>query len=272
MKSKAFSAAWVCVSLLLSAELHADTSQPWEFRASIYGYFPTLDGQTRLSTSDDDSDVDVDASDYLNALEFAFMASLEAQKGQWGLLTDYIYLDFQSDKSNTRKLSFSGPGGIISLPASVTADADLGLTGWNWLLVATYAPVDREDYRLQMLGGLRAINLKASFDWDLSGSLGSLPPATRSGSSSEESTWWNGVIGVRGETRLGESHWYLPYYADIGTGEAEFTWQAMLGLGYRFDWGQVTAAYRHLDYNFGDDDFIEDLSFSGPAIAASFFW
>ncbi|NVK42275.1 MAG: hypothetical protein HWE39_13620 [Oceanospirillaceae bacterium] len=271
MKAKLPLPAWLCVPLLLSADLQADTAQPWQFRASVYGYFPSLDGQTRMPVADDGSEIGIDASDYLDALEFAFMASLEAQKGQWGLLTDYIYLDFQADKSNTRELSFSGPAGNISLPASVTADADMGLTGWNWLLAATYAAVDKEDDRLQLLGGLRAINLEASIDWELAGALGALPAATRSGSSTEESTWWNTVVGARGETRLGASQWYVPYYADIGSGEADFTWQAMIGLGHRFEWGQVTAMYRHLEYDFGDD-FIEELSFSGPAIAATFLW
>ena len=32
--------------------------------------------------------------------------------------------------------------------------------------------------------------------------------------------------------------WFVPYYADIGTGQSDFTWQAIGGIGYAFSGGR----------------------------------
>jgi hypothetical protein len=44
----------------------------------------------------------------------------------------------------------------------------------------------------------------------------------------------------------------VPYYLDVGTGESDFTWQAMTGLGYSWKSVDVNAAWRYLDYDVGD--------------------
>jgi hypothetical protein len=66
------------------------------------------------------------------------------------------------------------------------------------------------------------------------------------------------------------SNWFIPYYADVGTGDSNLTWQAMLGLGYRFDWGHVTLAYRALGYDFNKDN--TDLTLYGPGLGVGFRW
>jgi hypothetical protein len=43
----------------------------------------------------------------------------------------------------------------------------------------------------------------------------------------------------------------VPWYFDCGAGDSRYTWQVMAGAGYRFGWGDVSVAYRHLDYKFG---------------------
>ena len=44
----------------------------------------------------------------------------------------------------------------------------------------------------------------------------------------------------------------------------------MLGVAYSFGWVDVTLAYRDLYYDQKDDKFIQDLRFSGPALAVTF--
>jgi hypothetical protein len=46
----------------------------------------------------------------------------------------------------------------------------------------------------------------------------------------------------------------------------------MVGIGYRFRWGEMLAAWRYLDYNMKSGKAIEDLNFNGPGIAAIFHW
>jgi hypothetical protein len=62
----------------------------------------------------------------------------------------------------------------------------------------------------------------------------------------------------------------LPPPASAGTGESELTWQASAGIAYRFNWGDVSLLYRHLAWEFGSGDRLNDISGSGPLLAAKF--
>jgi opacity protein-like surface antigen len=61
-------------------------------------------------------------------------------------------------------------------------------------------------------------------------------------------------------------------FSDIGTGDSDFTWQAMAGLGYQFNWGDVVLTYRYLDYDLGSASSVTDPKFSGVMLGASFSW
>jgi hypothetical protein len=50
---------------------------------------------------------------------------------------------------------------------------------------------------------------------------------------------WDGVVGLQGDIGLPKS-FFIPYYVDIGTGQSDFTWQAILGVGYKPRWGEIT--------------------------------
>jgi hypothetical protein len=78
---------------------------------------------------------------------------------------------------------------------------------------------------------------------------------------------------VRGRLAFGTNReWFVPYYVDVGTGNSDFTWQAIGGLGYAFKWGDVIAAWRYLDYNMKSGSRIESMNFNGPAVAVAFHW
>ena len=78
--------------------------------------------------------------------------------------------------------------------------------------------------------------------------------------------FWDGVIGIRGKSPLG-GNWDVRYYADVGAGSSQSTWQALGGIGYRFSWGDAVLSYRHLAYKMDSDRPISDMSFSGPQFA-----
>ena len=60
----------------------------------------------------------------------------------------------------------------------------------------------------------------------------------------------------------------------FGIGEGRFGQMLLLtpviGLGYQFSWGAVSAGYRVLDYNFKSGGKVQDLSASGPEVAFTF--
>ena len=248
------------------------TAGDWKFRAQVYGWFPTVSSETTFPASSGGGSTKLDAGDYLDSLRFAFMGTFEARKGKFGLLTDYIYLDFDAEKGSSRDLSFSGPLGLVSFPADTSASVDLRLRGWAWGLAGTYALVEKPNYEMQLLGGVRLLKIDTTVDWTLRGNIAALPQFTRAGAYTTKDDVWDVIVGAKGTLKLGDGKWFVPYYVDVGTGQSDLTWQAMGGIGYSFSWGEVLGAYRHLDYRFGQDTGMKALSFSGPAIAVGFRW
>jgi hypothetical protein len=147
------------------------------------------------------------------------------------------------------------------------------LKGGLWELAGSYAAVDGNIVSLDVLGGFRYFSIRASSDWRLTATVsgpggGQSFPA--SGSISQGVDLWDGIVGVRGQIRLGRSNWSLPYYLDIGTGSSDFTWQGMAGIAYGFRWGGVQLVYRHLYYDQKDDNLLQNMRFSGPALGITF--
>ncbi len=267
----ALAAVWVAPNVAL-AESSGD---PWQFRAQLYLWLPSIDGETNFPPSAGGVGASVDLGDYFNLdnLQSTFMGTFEARKGRWGMLTDVLYLDFDENKSGTRDLVLStGPGGRIEIPIGAAADVGLRLRGWEWTLGGTYTAIQTPQHELQVLGGFRYLKVDTTLDWRLSGAIGSLPPQSTAGDLTVNPDYWDAIIGVRGRVSLGQSKWFVPYYVDIGTGESDLTWQAVAGIGYTFRWGELLAAYRNVDYNFASGSPIERLTFTGPAVSVAFRW
>jgi hypothetical protein len=211
-------------------------------------------------------DVDVNPNGYLHDLQFAGMVTGVARKGDWGILYDVIYMDLASLTSSVRTVR--GPGGEVVLPIDVGVNS--GLRSLIATLAASYTVSRSETTTLDVLGGVRYAGLKNSVDWNLSGPVDIFP---RSGSASENANLVDGIVGVYGRVRLGDDgKWSLPYYADIGVGNSNWTWQAYVGLSYAFGWGDVLFAYRNLSYSMNGDKAIQDLRLTGPAIGFTFRW
>jgi hypothetical protein len=80
---------------------------------------------------------------------------------------------------------------------------------------------------------------------------------------------WDGIVGLKGSVNLSK-RWFVPYYADIGTGDSDLTWQAMAGISYRAaHWADIALTYRHLEWDLGSQ-LVDDLSFSGPMLGVIF--
>ncbi len=251
-------------TLYTPAAASESTSDEWTFTVAPYLWLPNINGTLKYQWPEDDSDADVGVgpADYLSHLDALLMLSGEARKGKWSFYSDVIFLDFNKNDSYLR--SFGGE--------TVSADIDLGtqtsLTGEEWLLVAGYAMADQPGATLDLIGGVRYLNIKASTSWTLSSPVGLLPPTGSLESRSDG--LWDAVIGVRGQMQLGHGNWFLPYYADIGSGDSSLTWQAMAGATYRWNWGDTGLVYRHLAYDMSDDGLVQDMEFSGPAVFVSF--
>jgi hypothetical protein len=245
----------------------ADT---WKFSITPYLWMPNINGTLNYSspTGGGSPSVEVGSDKILEALEAALMISGEVRKDRWLVFTDFIYLDFSSEGSSVKSINFGGSA--VSSSANVSTSSSL--RGTVWTLGAGYAALPGRPVTLDVFGGLRYAGLEPSTDWQLAVAVtgpGSGQTFPRTGSISQRTDLWNGIIGVKGLVWLGNSNWSIPYYLDIGTGSG-LTWQGMLGIAYSFSWIDVTLVYRHLYFDQGSDKLIQDMSFSGPALGVTF--
>jgi hypothetical protein len=253
----------------LPAAAESTSSDQWAFTLTPYLWLPTINGSLKYTLPNTIArpEVETGPNDYLSNLDFAMMISGEARKDKWSIFSDLIYLDFGNSDSHVK--SFGG--------THVNASVDLGtkssLSGGVWTLVGGYAAVQQPKATLDVIGGFRYLKLKASTDWTLSAVINdpvSGNSLATSGSISQNADLWDAIVGVRGRVKLGDGNWSMPYYADIGTGSSSQTWQAMVGVAYSWNWGDVGLVYRHLAYDMGDNKLLQNIEFSGPALGASF--
>lgn len=258
----------VVLGVLFLPLAQAQEAGAWRFSASVYGYLPSISGKTTFP-AEPGTGIEVDASKILDSLKMTFMGSLDVNNGRWGVFSDVIYLDLGNSKTNTRNFSIGDAG----VPAGTTADLRFDFKSWVWTVAGEYMLASEPHLTIGLMGGARMIDLKQTLEWDITGSLGPLSPAGRSGSSEVDATVWDAIVGVKGRYAFGDQRrWKLPFYLDIGTGESKMTWQAAAGIGYAFGWGEVNALYRYLDYDMKSGMKIKSIRFNGPMLGATFRW
>lgn len=257
------------LALAATGSAHAQAGDDWQFSAALYGYFPDISGTTTFPPRNGSSSATLDAQTILDNLKFTFMGTFEARKGRWGGFADVVYMDIGDTKQGVRDFSL-GHGRI---PGDVSATVGLDLKGWVGTLAGTYRMVGDESLVADALFGARWLDLRLKVNWSLAGNIGPVALPDHAGTSEVDASNVDAIIGVKGRTNFGDGHrWFVPYYLDIGTGQSRFTWQAYAGLGYAFDWGELLAAWRYIDYQMKSGDAIEDMSFNGPAVAVVFRW
>lgn len=160
--------------------------QDCEFTTNLYGWYASIGGESATG-----SNIDIDASDTIDALDFGLMSVFELRKGKWSLLTDVIYLDLDG-----------GGGGV-----------DVGPKGWIVTPVVGYNLIQQGDLTLDVVGGARYLWLEGTVDLsDVGG------PRL-----SDQDHVWDGIVGLKSKVTLAEN-WYMPFYLDIGAGQSDLTW------------------------------------------------
>jgi len=237
-----------------AAKNTADTIDKWQYEFTIYGWLPSLDGTLKYVPPGSDSNVSLDVSDLLDSLNFVFMGTFVAQKNKLSYAVDLIYMDVSNSTGTTINI---GPG--EGLPVGVSAG--LGLKTWVVTGHVGYDVKQTDKARMAVIGGVRYLDLSADLDY----TIGATPPVYLSGSDD----FWDVIVGFKGGIMLNEN-WYIPFYADIGTGQSNLTWQLYAGIGYNFSWGDIRLAYRYLEYDQDDDKLVQDLKLYGPLLGIGF--
>jgi hypothetical protein len=249
-----------CWAGTAAAATTAGTDNTWQYELTIYGWLPSIDGTLKYSVPPGSgSSVGVDASDILDSLNFVFMAAGEARYNKLSFGMDLIYMDVSNSK-NTSILV--GPAQDTTLSVA----AKLSLSTWLVTGIVGYDLIQSDENRLAVVGGLRYLSLDADTSLSINGPLPPTPPPAYLSKSDD---FWDGIVGIKGAFMLNKN-WYIPYYADIGAGDSQLTWQLYAAIGYMFHWGDIRLGYRYLEYDQDDDKFVQDLKFYGPVVGIGF--
>jgi hypothetical protein len=251
----------------------AADSGRWQFAVIPYVWMPNINGKTDASVpglrrldgllENANLSATLGPNDYLNNLNFAAMLAAEARQGNWSVFTDIVYMDLGNQKTKIRNIT-----GLRGRPLdTISRNTDTSFSSTLWTLGGGYTVARGRYGNLDVLAGFRYANITSKLTLQIVGSRDFLDGAYRV---SLDRTEWDGIVGAKGQILFPDTHWFVPYYFDVGTGSSNWTWQAMAGLGYRFDWGDVTLALRSLSYEFNDNN--ASLRLTGPALGVAFTW
>ncbi|MFZ1575515.1 MAG: hypothetical protein WAT36_09860 [Chromatiaceae bacterium] len=242
----------------------------WHYNFTPYLWFPNIEQRLQHTNpwgGGKSVEVEVKPDSYLGNLKFGLMGTLEARKGNWSLVTDLIYTDFGHQDGQIKQVQ--GPLGAE--PIAIDRDVDVKIQALIWQGAAGYTLARGAAGTLDLLGGVRYLGMDTETGLSFSGPDGILSPSI---SRSQRLDIWDGFVGVRGELFLDDAHqWFLPYYLDVGVGNySNWTWQGLVGLGYRLDWGDLLLAFRTLNYATTGDEVLQKVSMTGPALGVTFHW
>jgi len=235
-----------------AAAAESSAENDWKFGAEVYVWGAAINATTATG-----GDVKISFSDILRNLDMTLMGTVGARKGKWLLAADVIYLSLSQD--NTGSIPLPGGGGVSTL-------TNASMKGWIVTPLVGYNLIDADKGTLDAVAGVRYLYLNSSLDLTAVSPAGNVFAAGLS----ESGSFWNGVVGARGQVHLAPN-WVLPYYADIGTGDSKLTWQVFAGVGYKFKRVDAILGYRYLDFKFKNDNPVfDDLNFSGPIAGVRF--
>ena len=222
----------------------------WEFGGEIYIWGAEINSTTPGGTS-----ISLPFDTILDNLDMTFMGVFAARKDKWTFATDLVYMDLSHSKD-------------FSLPEhDVTGRAKAELTSWIITPTVGYNVMDEGKVRVDVLGGLRYVDIEAKLNLNLDG------PGPKGFVTSGKDSFsdLDGIVGAKGRFNLSD-RWYLIGYGDLGTGDSDFTWQALGMVGYHFGNFELNAGYRYLNFQFdkGSNDLMDELTVKGPIAGGMF--
>jgi hypothetical protein len=226
---------------VLAAE---ESNDEWIYHGSIYLWASDI----HLQDPEGD-DTEISFNDIVDTLDIAAMGGFGAQKNKLGFQIDAIYMDTTDSDDNT-------------LRPRVTL-TDVELTAVILTPMATYRVVDDGQFNLDLLGGVRYLYMDVNLKFDTLSDIG------------DDGSTTDGIIGFRGDVQLNKN-WHMPFYYDVGKGDSELTYQAFVGISYKYPSFDLAAGYRYLKFKFdNDEDFggvLNHLIIQGPQIGAKFWF
>lgn len=246
--------AALAATLAAPAAAADSATSGWQFEVVPYVWLPTIGGTFRGDAAGGGStDFEIKPGSYLKGFESGIAVTGEVRKGRLFVYSDLMYLRLGSDNST-----------VIGVDPGLVLDTSFTLKMTMWSAVGGYTVATGSWGRVDAFAGARLAGTEFDGSFDLSLPLAGTGRSTTSFSGSE--AIWNGIIGTKGRIQLGRN-WFLPFYADIGTGDSDFTYQLAGGIGYQTGWLGVSLGWRALVMNQPADEPVDRLTLGGPTLA-----
>lgn len=241
-----------CAFLTAHLSSAADSNpDAWEFHLAPYAWLAGQSGSVATLPGLPAADIDVDFyDDILGNINGAFMLVGEARKGSFGITSDIVYTDIESDLAT--------PGQVFTTLSSQT-------TSWIVSAAGFYRFFENGKTYMDGLAGARYWSVDSEL------SLRGGPGGYYTIDNSEN--WFDPTVGVRGFTMLGNTNFFMSGFLLFGGFNvgSDFMWDANVNLGYQWTPSiSTTIGYRYLDVDYEDDDFLYDVSQDGIVLGLSF--
>jgi hypothetical protein len=262
----------VSITLLISAEIFAEESinpipkisDQWHYSIGVNIWTPAA----WVTSSDEGLSKSMysSISDNVKSAQAISFFTAEARKGDWGVLADLVYVKAMNSTGETKNLpSKQKP------PVSVYMGTNLKAVQSIVTATGLYNLYRSDVLIVDGLAGFRSVSVTNSISANMrltaNGqrfSVSSNPSFTSSSN--------NGVIGMKGRARIYDTSFYVPFYGDFGKapGSGANTWQAQIGVGNGYSWGDITLTYRALFFSTQSGGVITKTINAGPQLSATF--
>jgi hypothetical protein len=196
-------------------------------------------------------DQKISTGELLSKIQYGGMLEGEIHKGNWGFAANLLYASVQNSSSRVRD--------VVDLGSKTTAQ--LGI----YNLAATYTIFNSKQAYVDALMGVRIFSLDSKLDINALGT-------PRGTTLKSNTTVTNPIVGVKGRYRLGDSDYFVPFYADVGGGVdgTQITTQGIIGIGKAFDWGDAMLVFNDVYYQTKNGGTTTNLNFYGAAVGVTF--
>ena len=222
-----------------------DSSSEWKHSLIFYLLAPAIDGKVGVGPID--ADIGIDSNTVLRSLHTGFLGAWSAEKGDWGMLLDIMYMDLNE--------AFQLPGGLMP-----------GDIGFTQLITGLYGQY-RVTNSLQLMAGVMYTDVSLKLPPDG-------PPQLRYLKTGD--SWTDPVVGLRYAVPVSE-RWSFDGFGQVGGFgvNADLVWQLAGSFSYRVtERSYFTAGYRYMDFDYesgnGVDRFKFDIVEHGPALGFRF--
>ncbi len=249
-----FSILLLCGLIFYQIMSSSASADQWEFQLAPYAWLAGQNGTVATLPGLPPADVDINFYDDIQGnINLAGNLVAEARKGRFGLFTDILYSDIETEDP---------------LPYGILYSAvDSQTKSWIVSIAGLYRLAEQQNRFLDAIAGVRYW----SVDTDLTLKAGLLPE--RSISNSED--WFDPLIGLKGFTPIGSSRFFVSSAIVIGGFGAgsDFMWDASVNFGYQWTKGfSTTLGYRYLDVDYEKDDFLYDVVQDGITLKLSWWF